>query len=230
VQAAQSPAPLQNERRDRTLHSLYDRLGGPAERARAGDCPLELTGIAVTAEQTSDGAALVFTTTESMIELRRRVAALVRAELAMVPEARVRVDNVEQGVRLVFVPARAADLEPLRERIRQRSVQMIESCPGMQIARVRGEDDEATPDTERPPTAGDDTAERPAPSILDQEPSEPPASDAKPDADDTPDQRESKERDDESDQSDGQGEDENEQDDEDEDARPPLIDDGGDGL
>jgi hypothetical protein len=227
-QTPRSPAPLASEPRDRTVESLSDRLG--ATTGRAGNCPLELAATAVVAEQTTDGAALAFTTTESVVELRRRVAALVKTELAMLPQARVRTDNVEHGVRLVFVPVRAGDLDALRERIRERSEQILESCPRMQIAHVRGEDGEQTPETEREPTAGESAKDEPVtPSILDQQASEPGADD-KPDADEKPDesktedQDQDREGDDQSEEKDGQEEEE------DEEPRPPMIEDGGDGL
>jgi hypothetical protein len=229
AQASRSRTPLARERRDRTVHSLYDRLGAPADRAPVGQCPLELAGASVGAEQTVDGAALVFTTSQSVPELRRRVAELAKQSARTPPAARQRMDNVEHGVRLIFVPTRAADLDALREQIRQRSERMLESCPQLRIAELPGADGEgqATPaESERQPTAGRDEAkaEPAAPSILDQV-SEEPEPEPEPGAGPEHDEQDGT-SDGEPDHEGGAGDDgEN-----DERPRPPLIEDGADGL
>lgn len=116
-------------------------------------CPIALPGTTARAEDVDGGAALAFTTTGDVAELRRRVARM--AEMRdehhgeghgaqkgmhagemhefhggkmhggmMMPPSTARSEDIEGGARLVFTPRDPADLAKLREHTRQHAEKM----------------------------------------------------------------------------------------------------------
>jgi hypothetical protein len=106
-----SPAPLPGRRAD----------VAPAATADAGGtCPMDLPGAKVSITQVPDGVAMNFTTTGDVIALRQRVHELGRSadEDAAAPSAAVPVAGIEDlpnGVRVIYTPADPAQLDALKQ-------------------------------------------------------------------------------------------------------------------
>jgi len=120
----------------------------------AATCPMAVTGTTARAEDVEAGAALAFTTTGNVAELRRRVTHMVEMHEkhhgeghgasmggahegqmgegngmmgeggGMMPPATARSEEIEGGARLIFTPRNAADLPKLRDHARQHAEKM----------------------------------------------------------------------------------------------------------
>lgn len=91
-----------------------------------GDCPMIVEGATVRAESTEGGAALVFTTTGDVQDLRARVARLAEMHNSMHGEggqlpSTARVEEIEGGARMVLTATNPADTEALRSRVQVRA-------------------------------------------------------------------------------------------------------------
>lgn len=107
---------------------------GPCDPAK---CPRAVEGTTVTAENTADGAALIFKTTGDVAEVQKRAAALAAAHATAhepgckcdackcgeckcgaehVP-ATATAENIEGGAKIVFKPAKAEDVAKLQAMI-----------------------------------------------------------------------------------------------------------------
>lgn len=114
-------------------------------------CPMMIVGTSVHAEDVAGGAALAFTTTGDVNELRRRIAHMAEmhgkmAEMHgkhhggsgggmgmhagkmsghdMMPAADVRVEEIEGGARLIFTAREPSELPALREHAQQHAAKM----------------------------------------------------------------------------------------------------------
>ncbi len=115
-------------------------------------CPMALEGTSVTAEDTSDGVALVFTTTGDVENLRQRVTMMAEKHNAHAGDAgsgekeaccackacakahmiaaTARGENMEGGAKLIFTPTQATQLEDLRKNVREHAAAMTSGgCP-----------------------------------------------------------------------------------------------------
>lgn len=105
-------------------------------------CPLEVSAAKVEAQDTDAGAALAFTTTTDVAELRRRVRRMAdmqnqnrdwlaaRLGNATLPPARRLLDDIEGGARIEFRPADPSKLEELRAGIAAQAGRLLSgSCP-----------------------------------------------------------------------------------------------------
>lgn len=126
----------------------------------ADSCPMAVEGTTARAEDVEGGAALAFTTTGDVAELRRRVAHMVEmhemhhgeghgammgggpgqgqgammGEGMKMPPATARSEEIEGGARLVFMPKDPANLPQLREHARQHAEKMASGqCPMMSM-------------------------------------------------------------------------------------------------
>jgi hypothetical protein len=126
----------------------------------ADSCPMAVEGTAARAEDVEGGAAMAFTTTGDVAELRRRVAQMAEMheqhhggghgammggdadQGAMgggrmgggmkMPPATARSEEIEGGARLVLTPKDPADLPKLREHAHQHAEKMASGqCPMM---------------------------------------------------------------------------------------------------
>lgn len=93
-----------------------------------GDCPMIVEGATVRAEDTEDGAALVFTTTGDVTDLRNRVGRLAAmhnqmhaTDTSMGPPSMAKVELIEGGARMVVTATNPADVEALRSRVHVRA-------------------------------------------------------------------------------------------------------------
>jgi hypothetical protein len=126
-------------------------------RDMASMCPMTVEGTTARAEDVDGGAALAFTTTGDVAELRRRVAHMAEMHEqhhgeghgAMMgggdgkgmmgggkgmPPATARSEEIDGGARLVFTPRDPADLPKLREHARQHAEKMASGqCPMMSM-------------------------------------------------------------------------------------------------
>jgi hypothetical protein len=115
-------------------------------------CPLGVAGATVHAEDTADGIALSFVSRERPNEMRRRAndAAAQHGpdqrageghggkhgeggthglQLMQAPPAYSSADDIENGSRIRFVPAAAADTDVLRAKLRERADRLnVASC------------------------------------------------------------------------------------------------------
>ncbi len=99
------------------MHAMHE--------AGKDSCPMMLEGVSVVAQDTADGAALVFSTTGDVAALRTRVGTMVtkhntmhEQSSAMMPASTARAEDTEGGVRLVITPTSAADLDAVRTHVR----------------------------------------------------------------------------------------------------------------
>ncbi len=110
----------------------------------AGMCPLQVEGTAARAEDVEGGAAIVFTTTGDVAELRRRVAAMAEHHAAhaegacacpmaaSTPAHEARAEDVDGGARLVLTTSDPEDVEALRSNVREHADRMSSgACPMM---------------------------------------------------------------------------------------------------
>lgn len=108
-------------------------------------CPLAVANTTVNAEDVEGGAALVFSTTGDVAELRARVGKLAAHHNAMhdgdaskpegmmmkdVPLSTARTEEVDAGARMILTPKSPDDVEALRAHLRERAVAMkAGQCP-----------------------------------------------------------------------------------------------------
>ncbi|ACG74489.1 hypothetical protein AnaeK_3269 [Anaeromyxobacter sp. K] len=123
----------------------------------AGMCPMSVPGTRLSAEDTSSGEAVTFTTSDpdQVSALRERVHAMAAmharhhaggdadrgamhgmhggmAGMQMPPPSQASVEDVPQGARLVVTPNDPADLQALQSTVRQHATYMQEhGCPMM---------------------------------------------------------------------------------------------------
>ena len=133
--------------------------GGMMAEDMSASCPIALEGTTARAEDVDGGAAMAFTTTGDVAELRRRVAKMAEMhdehhgdghaskqgmhgggmhgggmhEGMRMPPSTGRSEDIEGGARLVFTPRDPADLARLREHTRQHADKMASGhgCPMM---------------------------------------------------------------------------------------------------
>jgi hypothetical protein len=125
------------------------------ERPR-GMCTAETAEASLAVEDVNRGAALVFTTSEDVRELRQRVIALPPSPIIRVDGPRS--DNVPRGVRLVFEAAPGENVESLRRAVRARAKDLAEQCAFTLGLRV-----EPIAESRTPPHAEKPSAPAPAP-------------------------------------------------------------------
>jgi hypothetical protein len=111
----------------------------PAHHEMAGMCPLEVSGTQVAATDTSDGAAIAFTTTGEVANLRQRVHhmavmhdhMMAEGMMKMVPSS-ARAEDIDGGARIVLTPKDPAQLSELRAHVRDHATMMANGrCPMM---------------------------------------------------------------------------------------------------
>lgn len=110
----------------------------PAHHEMAGMCPLEVSGTQVASAETSDGAAIAFTTTGDVANLRQRVHHMAEMHdhmagemMKMVPSS-AHAEDIDGGARIVLVPKDPAQLSELRAHVRDHAAMMAGGhCPMM---------------------------------------------------------------------------------------------------
>ena len=138
-----------------------------------GTCVAETAEASLAVEDVNHGAALVFTTSEDVRELRQRVIALPPSPTIRLHRARS--DNIPRGVRLVFEAAPGEIVESLRRALRARAKELAEQCAftfGLRAERVAEiptpppAEKRSTPapePIEAPPTKTENDAAKPEP-------------------------------------------------------------------
>jgi hypothetical protein len=108
-------------------HSLPPPVSSAREAAEAReDCPADPYDARIGTETVEYGAALVFTTSENVADLRQRVATL---ELPpAMRDADSRLDNIYKGVRRVFESSAAENVNSLRQTVTAHARQMAIEC------------------------------------------------------------------------------------------------------
>lgn len=159
---------------DRRPAAPTDEPIAPSEPA-VGPCPLRLREAAVRVEPLESGAALVFTTTADVVELRQKVE---RTRKTLIAEgaaraAHSRADHVERGIRLVFVASSAADADRLRQELERYAARLAKSCALTVGEAAREEGARAQPSAPRAQTSPAQAASEPPAA-------EPPKPEAKP--------------------------------------------------
>jgi len=166
--AGAPPAAAESETAQPAAQQPSGMHGGMMGGDMAGMCPMTVEGTVARAEDVEGGAAMVFTTTGDVGELRRRVAAMAEMHNrhhagghdhrkgaqsgqqgkmgmmggGMMPPSTARSEEVEGGARIVFAPQDPADLAKLREQVRQHAEMMASGrCPMMS----HGHGDEPAP-------------------------------------------------------------------------------------
>jgi len=131
--------------------------GGMKHQDMAATCPMAVAGTSARAEDVDGGAAIAFTTTGDVAELRRRVAHMAEMHTRhhgkgdgpmmrdsdemgmmgdgmMMPAADARSEDIDAGARVVLTPRAPADLAQLREHTRQHAEKMASGqCPMMSM-------------------------------------------------------------------------------------------------
>ncbi|HEY6034667.1 MAG TPA: hypothetical protein VIV58_10420 [Kofleriaceae bacterium] len=115
----------------------------PAHHEMAGMCPLEVAGTQVAAADTADGAAMTFTTTGDVANLRQRVhhmaemhdhmmgGGMMTMKMKMVPST-ARAEDIDGGARIVLTPKDPAQLSELRAHVHEHATMMASGhCPMM---------------------------------------------------------------------------------------------------
>jgi hypothetical protein len=113
-----------------------------------GMCPAEVPGTTVSASDTRDGAAITFTTTGDVAQLRQRVQHMAEMHEHMMQgsgdmgsghmhmmmvASTARVEDVEGGARIVLTPNDPAKLDELRMHVHEHTTQMANGhCPMME--------------------------------------------------------------------------------------------------
>lgn len=124
-------------------HHGGDRGSMMEHGAMGSMCPAHVAGTTTRVEHVPGGAALDFTTTGDVTELRRRVAQMadmhnrhhasdaqgapthegssqrrgMQEGTKMIPAAQAKVEEIHGGARIVFVPSDAGQLNALREHV-----------------------------------------------------------------------------------------------------------------
>ncbi len=119
-------------------------------------CPMQIKGTTASAEDVEGGAAINFTTTADVAEVRSRIAKMVAMHTNMhgrgmgggmagdggmamrkgeMMAATVKSDDIEGGARVVFTPTDATKLDALRAEVRDHATKMMAAgdCPMMMI-------------------------------------------------------------------------------------------------
>ena len=124
---------------------------GPPPHGAMARCPMALEGTQVKEQDVPGGAALDFTTTGDIEELRRRVHHMPAMHEKMKPghhgmmpgmgeahagpamrQSTVHVENLRNGARLILTPHSQAQLETLRSEVRDHAQAMASGkCPMM---------------------------------------------------------------------------------------------------
>jgi hypothetical protein len=157
----------------------------PPAPATPGDtsCGLRASDARVGAQDVDRGAALVFTTSDDVAWLRRRVSDLEVPD--SLERAESRSDNIHGGVRLVFEAGALGDVATVRREVRAHAKQMAKTC-GLVLAAPRDRTAERAERAETPAARPKADAKpgrtSPAPTKADKpKPKKaPPKSDAKP--------------------------------------------------
>jgi hypothetical protein len=134
----------------------HGMAGGMKHHDMAAQCPMAVAGTSARAEDVDGGAAIAFTTTGDVAELRRRVAHMAEMHTRhhgaghgpmgdsskmgmmgdgmMMPSAHARSEDIDAGARIVLTPNAPADLAQLREHTRQHAEKMASGqCPMMSM-------------------------------------------------------------------------------------------------
>jgi hypothetical protein len=135
----------------------HDMAGGMKHHDMAATCPMAVAGTSARAEDVDGGAAIAFTTTGDVTELRRRVAHMAEMHARhhgeghgpmmgndskmgtmghgmMMAAAQARSEDIEAGARIVLTPNEPAELARLREHTRQHAEKMASGqCPMMSM-------------------------------------------------------------------------------------------------
>lgn len=106
-----------------------------------GMCPMKVEGTNARAEQVEGGAAMAFTTTGDVAELRERVKKMANMHNGMMdspsmkmPAATAQVEEIEGGARLVLQPKDPAELTALRQHLEKHAAKMNSGqCPMMNM-------------------------------------------------------------------------------------------------
>jgi hypothetical protein len=124
---------------------------GPATRFQPQsftECPMVHPMTRVATEDLSRGAAIVFTTSSGIDELRKRILEDPPDPLSV--SARRRFDDIDDGVRVAFEEPEYGDVEVLRWAIHRRARELVHGC-GLSWAEPRRA--EAAPDVTAPQEA-----------------------------------------------------------------------------
>lgn len=138
----QDSAPMTGQQGQAAVPVGQQGMQGQQQPGMPGeDCPMEVQGAMISAQDIEGGAALVLTTTGDVDQLRSRVAEMAEmhnqpharmAEHAEMPPSEARVENVEGGARIIFTPQDQSDLAPLRAEVRSHAQQIASGeCPMM---------------------------------------------------------------------------------------------------
>lgn len=97
---------------------------------------MQVAGTRVTAQDTQDGVAVVFTTSGDVAQLRERVhemAAMHEHMMMRAVPSTARAEDIDGGARIVLVPKDAAQLTELRAHVHAHAEQMAAGhCPMME--------------------------------------------------------------------------------------------------
>lgn len=119
----------------------------PAPEPSRQACPLGVEGATVVAENTADGIALIFRSSDRVAEIRERTRRAARLHGPFghegighhgrhgegghhglkgheLPQARAVAEEIEGGARLSLVPVYPSELDALRARVEARAVEM----------------------------------------------------------------------------------------------------------
>ncbi len=122
--------------------------------AMADMCPMQIKGTTASAEDVEGGAAIKFTTTGDVAEVRSRIVKMAAMHTSMhsggmgagmagdggmammkgeMMAATVKVDDIEGSARVVFTPTDATKLDALRAEVRDHATTMMAAgdCPMM---------------------------------------------------------------------------------------------------
>lgn len=118
-------------------------MQGQQPGMQAAGCPMEVQGAMISAQDIEEGAALVLTTQGDVQQLRSQVAQMAdrhnqrhagmgHGQHAKLPPSTARVEEVQDGARIIFTPQDQNDLAPLRAEVRRHAQQMAAGdCPMM---------------------------------------------------------------------------------------------------
>jgi hypothetical protein len=124
--AACSPAPKRGARVQPAQIEVTSLEPAYSTERPRGTCRAETPEASLDVEDVNRGAALVFTTSEDVRELRERVIALPSSPTIRVD--RGRSDNIPRGVRLIFEAQPGENVEALRRALRVRAKELAEQC------------------------------------------------------------------------------------------------------
>ena len=128
--------------------NMMGQMMGPGGMSEM--CPEKVPGTTARAEDVDGGAALSFTTTGDVAEVRRRVQRMAEMHNQhhgdgkssmggsmgmmgeMMPPSQARAEDVDGGARLILTPEKPADLAAVREKVHQHAAMMAGGqCPMM---------------------------------------------------------------------------------------------------